>query len=158
MDRGAWWAAAQGVAKSRTRLSNFTFTFHFHALEKAMAPHSSVLAWRIPGTGEPGGLPSLGSHRVGHACSDAAAAAPCAVISLNYAQWSLLFVNPWTIAHQAPLSMGFSRQVPWSGVPFPSPGDLPDPGMEPLSPAARAVAGGFCTAAPPGRPPGFAQV
>ena len=57
---------ASGVAKSRTRLSDFTFTFHFHALEKEMAPHSSVLAWRIPGTGEPGGLSSMGSHRVGH--------------------------------------------------------------------------------------------
>ena len=65
-DGGAWWAAVRGVAKSRTRLSDFTFTFHFHALEKEMATHSSVLAWRIPGTGEPGGLPSVGSHRVGH--------------------------------------------------------------------------------------------
>ena len=63
-DGGAWWAAVDGVAK--TRLSDFTFTFHFHALEKEMATHSSVLAWRIPGTGEPGGLPSMGSHRVGH--------------------------------------------------------------------------------------------
>ena len=62
MDRGAWWAAVHGVAKSRTRLSDFTLTFHFHALEKEMATHSSVLAWRIPGTGEPGGLPSMGSH------------------------------------------------------------------------------------------------
>ena len=66
MDRGAWRATVHGVPKSWTRLSNFTFTFHFHALEKEMATHSSVLAWRIPGTGEPGGLPSLGSHRVGH--------------------------------------------------------------------------------------------
>ena len=68
MDRGSWQAAVQGVAKSGTRLSDFTFifTFHFHALEKEMATHSSVLAWRIPGTGEPGGLPSMGSHRVGH--------------------------------------------------------------------------------------------
>ena len=66
MDGGAWWAAVRGVAKSRTRLSNFTFTFHFHALEKEMATHSSVLAWRIPGTGEPGGLPSVGLHRVRH--------------------------------------------------------------------------------------------
>ena len=66
MDRGAWWAAVHGVAKSRTRLSDFTFTFHFHALEKEMATHSSVLAWRIPGTGELGGLPSMGSHGVGH--------------------------------------------------------------------------------------------
>ena len=66
MDRGAWQAAVHGGARSWTRLSNFTFTFHFHALEKEMATHSSVLAWRIPGTGEPGGLPSPGSHRVGH--------------------------------------------------------------------------------------------
>ena len=65
IDGGAWWAAVY-VVKSRTRLSNFTFTFHFHALEKEMAAHSSVLAWRIPGTGKPGGLPSMGSHRVGH--------------------------------------------------------------------------------------------
>ena len=66
MDGGAWWAAVHGVARSQTRLNDFSFTFHFHALEKEMATHSSVLAWRIPGTGEPGGLPSLGSHRVGH--------------------------------------------------------------------------------------------
>ena len=66
MDGGAWWAAIYGVAQSGTRLSDFTFTFHFHALEKEIVTHSSVLAWRIPGTGEPGGLPSLGSHRVGH--------------------------------------------------------------------------------------------
>ena len=63
---GAWWAAVHGVAKSRTQLSDFTFTFHFHALEKEMSTHSSVLAWRIPGTAEPGGLLSMGSHRVGH--------------------------------------------------------------------------------------------
>ena len=74
MDGGAWWAAVHGVAKSRTRLSDFTFTFHFHALVKEMATHSSVLAWRIPGTGEPGGLPSLGSHRVRHEWSDLVAA------------------------------------------------------------------------------------
>ena len=73
MDGGAWWATVPGVSKSPTRLSDFTFTFHFHALEKEMATssrqehlHSSVLAWRIPGTGKPGGLPSMGSHRVGH--------------------------------------------------------------------------------------------
>ena len=75
MDGGAWWAAVHGVLKSRTRLSDFPFTFHFHALEKEMATHSSVFAWRIPGTGEPGGLPSMGSHRVGHDWSDLAAAA-----------------------------------------------------------------------------------
>ena len=66
MDREAWPAVVHGVAKSSALLSNFTFTFHFQALEKKMATHSSVLAWRIPGTGEPGGLPSMGSHRVGH--------------------------------------------------------------------------------------------
>ena len=66
MDGGAWWAAVHGVAKSRTRLSDFTFTFHFHALEKEMATHSSVLAWRIPGTEEPGRRLSMGLHGVGH--------------------------------------------------------------------------------------------
>ena len=66
MGGGAWWAAVHGVAGSQTRLSDFTFTFHFHALEKEMATHSSVLAWRIPGIEEPGGLPSVESHRVGH--------------------------------------------------------------------------------------------
>ena len=66
MDGGAWWAAVHEVAWSWTRLSYFTFFFHFHALEKEMATHSSVLAWRIPGMGEPDGLPSMGSHRVGH--------------------------------------------------------------------------------------------
>ena len=66
MEGRAWWAAVHGVAEGRTRLRDFTFTFHLSALEKEMANHSSVLAWRIPGTGEPGGLPSMGSHRVGH--------------------------------------------------------------------------------------------
>ena len=75
MDGGSWKAAVHGVARSRTRLSDFTFTLHFHALEKEMATHSSVLAWRIPGTGEPGGLPSLELHRVGHDWSDLEAVA-----------------------------------------------------------------------------------
>ena len=66
MDGGAWWAAVHGTAKSQTRLSAITFPFHFHALEEEMATHSSILAWRIQGTAEPGGLPSMGSHRVGH--------------------------------------------------------------------------------------------
>ena len=75
MDRGPWYAAVHGVPRSRTWLSDFTFTFHFHALEKEMAAHFSVLAWRIPWTEEPGGLPSMGSHRVGHDWSNLAAAA-----------------------------------------------------------------------------------
>ena len=75
MDGEAWWAAVRGVAKSREWLSDFTFNFHFHALEKEMATHSSVLAWRIPGIGETGGLPSMGSRRVGHDWSDLAVAA-----------------------------------------------------------------------------------
>ena len=83
-DGGAWKAAVHGVAKSQIGLSDFPFTFHFHALEKEMATHSSVLAWRIPGTGKPGGLPSLGSHRVGHDWSDLAAAAVAVqVVILN---------------------------------------------------------------------------
>ena len=78
MDGGAWKVAVHGVTKSQIWLNDFTFTFHFHALEKEMAIHSSVLAWRIPGTGEPGGLPSMGLHRVGHDWSDLAAAAAAA--------------------------------------------------------------------------------
>ena len=79
-DRGAWWAAVHGVAKSQARLSDFTFTFHFHALEKEMATHSSVLAWRIPETEEPSGLLSMGSHRIGRDWSDLAAAAAAELI------------------------------------------------------------------------------
>ena len=83
MDGGAWWAAVHGVTKSWTGLSDFTFTFHFHALEKEMATHSHVLAWRIPGAGEPGGLPYMGLHRVGHDCSDLAAAAATAWVRIS---------------------------------------------------------------------------
>ena len=83
--RLAWWAAIHRVAKSRTQLSDFTFTFHFHALEKEMATHSSVLAWRIPGTGEPDGLPSMGSHRVGHDWSDLAATVAAA--GVHWRDW-----------------------------------------------------------------------
>ena len=82
MDGGAWWAAVHGIAKSQTRLSDFTFTFHFPALEKAMATHSNVLPWKIPGMGEPRGLPSMGSHRVGHDGSDLAAVAAYLVMKL----------------------------------------------------------------------------
>ena len=81
MDGGAWWAIVCGVAKNQTRLSDLTFTFHFHALEKEMATHSSVLAWRIPETGDPGGLLSMGLQRVRHNLSDLAAAAAAAAAS-----------------------------------------------------------------------------
>ena len=81
------WAAVHGVARSRARLRDFSFTFHFHALEKEMAIHSSVLAWRIPGTVEPGGLPSMGSHRVRHDWSDLAAAAAAAAAA-EHSSWS----------------------------------------------------------------------
>ena len=99
MDGGAWWATVYGVAGSRTRLSDFTFTFHFHALEKEMATHSSVLAWRIPETGEPGGLLSMGSHRVGHDWSNlAAGAAAAAVFYCVYIPYLLyLFLCWWTL-------------------------------------------------------------
>ena len=78
MNEGAWWAAVHEVTKSRIRLSDFPFTFYFHALEEEMVTHSSVLAWRIPGKGEPGGLLSMESHRVGHDWSDLAAASAAA--------------------------------------------------------------------------------
>ena len=95
MDGGAWWTAVHGVAKSRTRLSDFTFTFLFHALEKEMATQSSVLAWRIPGTGEPGGLPSMGSHRVGHDWSALAAAAHLSLIHLCFSLYCVLTDAVW---------------------------------------------------------------
>ena len=94
MDGEAWWAAVHGVGKSQTWLSDFTFTLPFHALEKEMATHSSVLAWRIPGTEEPGGLPSVGSHRVGHDWSDlAAAAAAAALLSAKYSSYSIISLS-----------------------------------------------------------------
>ena len=106
MDGGAWWAAAHGVEKSRTRLSDFTFTFHFHALEKEMAAHSSVLVWRIPGTGEPGGLPSMGSHRVGHDWSDLAAAAAAALYYMGFPSGSVI---------ESACNVGATGSIPGSG-------------------------------------------
>ena len=98
MDRGARKAAVHGVAEGRTRLSDFPFTFHFHALEKEMATHSSVLAWRIPGTGEPGGLQFMGSHRVGHDWSDLAGAVAAAEEDINIqiqeTEWISNTINP----------------------------------------------------------------
>ena len=125
MDGGAWQAAVHGVAKSRTHLSDFPFTFHFHALEKEMATHSSILAWRIPGTGEPGGLPSMGSHRVGHDCSDLAVAEGLVggVREDELGVWEFscssvtkaCLCNPMLCRPQAPLFMEY-----WSGLLFPS--------------------------------------
>ena len=105
MDGGAWWAVVHGVAKSRTQLSDFTFTFYFPALETEMATHSSVLAWRIPGTAELGGLPSMGSHRVGHDWSDLAAERPSVLrfmgsqrvrhdwaTELNWTEYSIVWI------------------------------------------------------------------
>ena len=98
IDGGAWWAAVRGIAKSRTRLTAFTLTFYFHALEKEMATHSSVLAWRIPEMGEPGGLPSLWLHRVRHDWSDLAAAAAGSSMLLQFWFYFILF-NDWVIVH-----------------------------------------------------------
>ena len=104
MEGGAWWAAVHGVAMSRTWLSDFTFTFHFHALEKEMATHSSVLAWRIPGMGDPGGLLSMGLHRVGHDWSDLAAAAAAAgkesasMKTVLFPHLSMLVTRGWACA------------------------------------------------------------
>ena len=139
-------------------------------LEKGMATHSSTLAWKIPWTEEPGRLPSMGSHRVGHDWSALAAAAEhwvefpllysrfllvtyfiCACV-LSYFSHVRLFVILWTVAHQAPLSVGFSKQEYWSWLPCPSPGDLPHPGIEPRSPALEVDS---LWLAPPGKPTYF---
>ena len=112
MDGGAWWAAVHRVTNSRTRLSDFTFTFHFHALEKEMSTHSSVLAWRIPGTGEPGGLPSMGSHRVGHDWSDLASSfmiTPLgfSVYTVICKQWQLYAWNQYNVTCQLYFNIKF---------------------------------------------------
>ena len=112
MDGGAWWAAVHGVTKSQTRLSDFTFTFHFHALEKEMATHSSVLAWRIPGTGEPGGLPSMGSHRVGQDWSNLAAAAAMVYTFLSSMKWWHAACTKTGEPSGLPRSLSFNRSSP----------------------------------------------
>ena len=141
MDGGAWWAATHGVVKSWTWLSDFSFTFHFHELEKEMATHSSVLAWRIPGTGEPGGLPSMGSHRVGHDWTNLAAAAAVLCYATSVASDSLwpFRLYPTTLLYP----WDFSRQENWYGLPCSFPGDLPDPGIEPMSHTFPALASRF---------------
>ena len=109
MDRGAWWGGVHGVTKSQTRLSNFIFTFHFHALEKEMATYSSVLVWRIPGTGKPGGLPSMGSHRVGHDWSNLAAAAAAGFNSMsteNFQMYKLYWEKAEEPEIELPTSIG----------------------------------------------------
>jgi len=126
MDGGAWWAAVHGVAKNRTRLSDFTFTFHFHALEKEMATHSGVLAWRIPGMGEPGGLPSMGSHRVRHDWSDLAAAditngtLELWIMLLSTKEGWLLFLEAIQLLanHPNPVRVWFWDLVWWFHFPY----------------------------------------
>ena len=116
MGRGAWKAAVHGVTESRTRLSDFTFTFHFYALEKEMATHSSVLAWKIPGRGKPGGLPSMGSHRVGHYWSDLAAAAAATPLYLFHHDtisciFSILFAFFWTQSLASNVLLGVNQNI-----------------------------------------------
>ena len=124
MDREAWRAAIHGLTNSWTRLSNWTELNFTPSLEEGMAAHSGILAWRIPWTKEPGGRESMGSPRASHDWSSLActqAFYPFVVVqSLSRVQ---LLVTPWTVAHQVPLFMGFSRQEYWSGLSFPSPGN-----------------------------------
>ena len=124
-----------------------------YPLEKAMTTRSSILAWKIPWTEAAGELQSMGSQRVRH---DLVAKHALMSYTICIHAQSLsrlqLFATPWTIACQAPLSMGFSRQEYWSGLSFPSPGDHPDPGIEPASLASPALASRFFATAPPGKP------
>ena len=113
MDGGAWWAAVHGVTRSWTRLSNFTFTFHFHALEKEMATHSSVLAWRITGMGEPGGLPSMGSHRVRYDWSDLAVAAVGHISWAIKYYWSEIIRKVWVETKETWRS---SQSIDWTDM------------------------------------------
>ena len=109
MDGGAWWAAVHGVANSRTRLSDFTFTFHFHALEKEMATHSSDLAWRIPEMGEPGSLQSMGSHRVRHDWIDLAAAAAASPFTTLHISVDHAVPYTWIIPGQYDVEINYSH-------------------------------------------------
>ena len=125
-------------------------------LEKGMATHSSILAWRIPWTEEPGGLQLMGLQRVRHDCAtkQQTSACTCACESLSHVR---LFATPWSVSHQAPLSMGFSRQGYWSGLPFPSLGNLPNPGNFPnpgTEPSSLALEADCLPAEPPGKPLG----
>ena len=128
MDGGAWWATVHGVTKSWTQLSDFTFTFHFHALEKEMATHSSVLAWRIPGTGEPGGLLFMGSHRVGHDWSDLAAAAAALIGKESPCQCRRLGFNPWI--GKIPWSRKWPSTLAWEILWTEEPGGLQSMGLQ----------------------------
>ena len=121
MDGGAWWAAVHGVTGSPPQLRDFTFTFHFHALEKEMATRSGVLAWRIPGTGEPGGLPSMVLHRVGHDWSDLAAAAAALVVDWEHS-WTrsgilfacvstVLLLKVWLMNQHISIILGHCRDL-----------------------------------------------
>ena len=119
-DGGGWKVAVHGVAASQTRLSDFPFTFHFHALEKKMATHSSVLLWRIPGMGEPGGLSSMGSHRVGHDWSDLAAAAAAVnamvfpVVMYGCESWTVKKAERWRIDAFELWCWRKLMRVPWT--------------------------------------------
>ena len=131
MDRGAWYAAVHGVTRSWIQLSDFTFTFHFHAFEKKMATQSNVLAWRIPGTGEPGGLPSMRSHRVWHDWSNlaAAAAVPCSGLSRWPSGKGSAYkdgdkMRVWSLGREDPLEEGMvthssilAWRLPWTEEP-----------------------------------------
>ena len=133
MDRGTWWATVHGGTRSRTRLSDFTFTFHFHALEKEMTTHSSVLVWRISGTEEPGGLLSMGSHRVGHDWSDLAEAINLANFTITMYKrgppWRLSGKEP-TCQYRRPVFDPWVRKIPWSRKWQPTPVFLPGESQE----------------------------
>ena len=140
MDRGAWHAVIYGGAKSQIWLSDWTDLNwgQKDPLEEEMTTHSWILAWKIPRTEETGGLQSMGSQRVRHDWETEQAHKSKLDIQWKLLSRVWLFDTPWTAACQAALSMGFSSQEYWSGLPFPSPGDHPDPEIEPWSPTLQA--------------------